>query len=178
MYQQQASPRQPSTTHYHQALSDFGVKSLIEKLDQLTENSYQTAEIEQLAKLLIQQLINALSSNWIDPYLNVIEKGQTEMVSHLLSCNQHLPLPCDNPSFFLDAAKPMYAVGTVVRWRLFDDPKLTDWGIVIGRFYGYGPENQRWMWCYLILLDLDSPSARWCVVDTAWEQDLETFEDE
>lgn len=178
MYQPQRSTRQPSTTHDHQALSDFGVKSLIKRLDQLSKNSYQTVEIEQLAKLLIQQLINALSSDWIDPYLNVIEKGQTEMVSHLLSCNQYLPLPKDNPSFFLDAAKPLYAVGTVVRWRLFDEPELTDWGIVMGRFYGYGPENGRWMWCYLILLDLHAPSSSWCVVDTAWEQDLETFEDE
>jgi hypothetical protein len=31
---------------------------------------------------------------------------------------------------------------------------------------------------YLLLLDPDSPSARWCTVDTAWECDLELLEDE
>ncbi len=46
----------------------------------------------------------------------------------------------------------------------------------MGRFYGYSAENGYWMWCYLVLLDLDSPSARWCVIDTAWEQDLELLD--
>ncbi|WP_013334743.1 hypothetical protein [Gloeothece verrucosa] len=178
MYQQQTSSIELYSSDYRQALSDFGVVSLIEKLEELTKTQWQRPEIEQLARLLIQQLINTLSYDWIDSYLNVIEKGQGHIISHLLSGNQYLPIPWDTPSFVLDAAKPMYAVGTVVRWRTFDEPELTDWGIVMGRFYGYAPENGRWMWCYLILLDIDAPSARWCVLDTAWEQDLERFEDE
>lgn len=178
MYQSQTPPKKPISLFYYQALSDFGIVSLTQKLEQLTENHYSQVTIERLAKLLIQQLINSLSSEWIDAYLNVMEKGQADAISNLLSANQHLPLPSDHPSFFLDASKPMYAMGTVVRWRILDELELTDWGIVMGRFYGYAPENGRWTWCYLVLLDVDAPSARWCVVDTAWELDLERFEDE
>ncbi|MBP0016056.1 MAG: hypothetical protein J7647_00695 [Cyanobacteria bacterium SBLK] len=66
----------------------------------------------------------------------------------------------------------------VVRWLPLDDFVPPDFGIVLGRFYGYIPERSRWSWCYLVLLDPASPSARWCSIDTAWESDLERDFDE
>ncbi|MDY7015666.1 MAG: hypothetical protein SVX43_19145, partial [Cyanobacteriota bacterium] len=104
----------------------------------------------------------------------------TEEVSRILAMGKALPLPVDSPAFFLEAQPSRYKFGEVLRWIPLEDEEiaLIDWGIVIGRFYGYAPERCRWMWCYLLLLDPDSPSARWCVVDTAWENDLERFDDE
>jgi hypothetical protein len=81
---------------------------------------------------------------------------------------------------FNKAPLPRFKLGTVLRWIPLEDEEiaLNDWGIVIGRFYGYAPERGCWLWCYLILLDPDSPSARWCAVDTAWEDDLERLDHE
>lgn len=56
--------------------------------------------------------------------------------------------------------------------------EAVDWGIVIGRFYGFAPHRHSWQWCYLVWLDHDSPSARWAVADTAWKEDLEPREGE
>lgn len=163
---------------YHKALDDFGVIELLQKLAEVTESRCEVGEIESLAALLIKQLANILNPDWLNAFLHAIRQGKGKAISHLLSINHGLPLPADSPSFFLDAQPPCFEFGSLLRWIPIEDMALTDWGIVIGRFYGYAPESGRWMWCYLLLLDPDSPSARWCLVDTAWESDLERFEDE
>lgn len=168
----------PETTDYDKALADFGITELLQKLAQITESSSQVEELKNLAALLIKHLTNTLPNDCIDSYFNAVHNGWSKAISQVLSRSQRLPIPADSPSFFLDASLPCFPFGTAVRWTLLDEPELTDWGIVIGRFYGYAPESGRWLWCYLILLDPDSPSARWCVVDTAWELDLERFDDE
>ncbi len=75
---------------------------------------------------------------------------------------------------FSSMNKPQFIEGDRLRW-IEEDWRdcLTDFGTVIGRFYGYLAHRQVWMWGYLIWLDNQSPSARWCRVDTAWEEDLE-----
>jgi hypothetical protein len=163
---------------YYKALDDLGVIELLQKLAHATESQCDLEEIESLAALLIKHLANCLNLNWVNSYLNGVRNGQGEMISQMLSRSQQMPLPADSPSFFLDASVPRFPFATAVRWTLLEEPELTDWGIIIGRFYGYAPESGHWMWCYLVLLDPGSPSSRWCVVDTAWEVDLERLEDE
>lgn len=71
------------------------------------------------------------------------------------------------------AQPPLFNYGDVLRWRGIDD---SDWGIAIGRFYGYALHSKSWQWCYLLWLDSSSKSAAWCQIDTAWEEDLESYE--
>ena len=163
---------------YHKALDDFGVIELLQKLAEVTADQPEKTDLDNLATLLIKHLTNLLNPDSLDGFLHAIRQGEGKTIAHFLSLNQKLPLPADSPSFFLDTKPPRFKFGSLLRWIPLEDMTLTDWGIVIGRFYGYAPESGRWMWCYLLLLDPDSPSASWCVVDTAWEGDLELFEDE
>ncbi|MBZ8180527.1 hypothetical protein [Oscillatoria salina] len=163
---------------YQKALKDFAVLELLEKLAQINESNLISEELENLAALLIKQLINNLNFEVISTYLHGIRQGESAVIADSLVRSRMLPIPVDSPAFFLDATTPRFPFGSVVSWLPIDEPELTDWGVVIGRYYGYAPESGNWKWCYLLLLDPDSPSARWCVVDTAWETDLEKFEDE
>ena len=79
--------------------------------------------------------------------------------------------PSELPSNFPNVDKPRYLEGEKLRWITQDEN--TDWGVVLGRFYNYAPHRRLWMWCYLIWLDENSPSAAWILADTAWEEDLE-----
>ncbi|NCR21303.1 MAG: hypothetical protein EWV49_00685 [Microcystis aeruginosa Ma_QC_Ch_20071001_S25] len=164
--------------NYRKALDDFGVIELLHKLAALTGKDLGAGDLETLATLLIRQLTNLLGLDFLEAFLNAIRQGKGDHLSQCLDLARQLPLPSDSPSFFLDARPPRFPFGSRLRWLPLDDLVLTDWGIVIGRFYGYAPESGRWLWCYLLLLDPDSPSARWCTVDTAWECDLELLEDE
>jgi len=78
-------------------------------------------------------------------------------------------LPADFPL----REKPKFSEGEILRWISADED--TDWGTAIGRFYNYATHQGDWMWCYLILLNPNSKSAAWCQLDTAWEEDLEKF---
>lgn len=79
------------------------------------------------------------------------------------------------PTHFPNVPPPHLEDGTLVRWA-FPDSNHADYGVVLGRFYNYAPHHQAWMWCYLIWLDKQSPSAAWIVADTAWEDDLEPLD--
>ncbi|MEO0521151.1 MAG: hypothetical protein AAF171_28125 [Cyanobacteria bacterium P01_A01_bin.116] len=87
----------------------------------------------------------------------------------------HLPPSRANlPSSFPDVEIPRFLYGDRLCW--LSDGELTDWGIVIGRFYSFAPHRRRWGWCYLIWLDPNSPSSDWVRADIAWEDDLEPIE--
>ncbi|MEO0405946.1 MAG: hypothetical protein AAF289_01210 [Cyanobacteria bacterium P01_A01_bin.135] len=77
----------------------------------------------------------------------------------------------DLPDGFPDVEVPRFLYGDRLCW--VSDGELTDWGIVIGRFYSFTPHRRRWGWCYLIWLDPDAPSSGWVKADIAWEDDLE-----
>lgn len=82
--------------------------------------------------------------------------------------------PIELPANFPNIDSPRFGDGAKLRFLAEDDK--TDWGVVLGRFYNYAPHRRRWMWCYLIWLDKNSPSAAWIVADMAWEEDLEPLE--
>ena len=80
------------------------------------------------------------------------------------------------PRNFPNVEKPRFNDGEKLRWITQEDK--TDWGVALGRFYNYAPHRRRWMWCYLIWLDKNSPSAAWILADTAWEEDLQPLDAE
>ena len=71
---------------------------------------------------------------------------------------------------------PRFLYGDRLCWM--SDGEVTDWGTVIGKFYSFAPHYDRWRWCYLLWLDIDSPSSAWLTADIAWEDDLEPRERE
>ncbi|HEY9819038.1 MAG TPA: hypothetical protein V6D20_24990 [Candidatus Obscuribacterales bacterium] len=88
----------------------------------------------------------------------------------------HLPSAPDLPAAFLQVEMPRFHLGDRLRWIPYGNE--TDWGLVMGRFYGYAPHSRRWQWRYLIWLDPASPSAAWVRADIAWEDDLEPSDQE
>ncbi|MBW4482094.1 MAG: hypothetical protein KME14_06095 [Tildeniella torsiva UHER 1998/13D] len=82
----------------------------------------------------------------------------------------------DLPATFPEVEVPHFLYGDRLCWT--SNGETTDWGIVIGRFYGFAPHCYGWRWCYLIWLDVHSPSAAWVSADIAWEEDLEPLETE
>lgn len=94
--------------------------------------------------------------------------------SAIRSC---LRLPAlDLPAHFPNVEIPRFLYGDRLCW--ISDGKVSDQGIVIGRFYSFAPHCDRWRWCYLLWFDSDSPSAAWVKADIAWEDDLEPLEAE
>ena len=71
---------------------------------------------------------------------------------------------------------PKYAIGDRCRWI---PTNATDWGTIIGQVIAPVESVQsttsQWVWLYLVLLDLDSPSRQWVATDWAEEGDLERF---
>lgn len=163
---------------YLKALKDFNVLELTQKLAELTQGECDSDDLKILTALLVKHLTNLLSSDWLLPYCHALRRNKADVVEKVLSVNLTLPLSPDSVSFFLDAEPPTFSFGVMVRWFPLDNLIPPDFGIVIGRFYGYIPERMQWSWCYVILLDPNCPSARWCSVDTGWESDLEICQNE
>lgn len=73
-----------------------------------------------------------------------------------------------------DIQPPKYAIGDRCRWL---PTNTTDWGTVVGQVLAPAeldqPATSQWVWLYLVLLDLDSPSRQWVTTDWAEESDLE-----
>ena len=71
---------------------------------------------------------------------------------------------------------PKYSVGDRCRWIPLPE---TEWGTIIGLVYMPGSSDKQsslqWVWVYLLLLDLDSPSRGWVDADWVEEEDLELF---
>lgn len=165
---------------YQQALDDFGIPKLLEKLSNYsdpdfdaTKENLDEAEVEALAALLIDYLTTNLSGKSIAGYLNILRSGSQEVFSDLPVIEfQHLHQPITLPENFPQNSKsPLYWIGDRLGWKIINDKEQTDFGIVIGKFYAYARHRASWEWKYLIWLDPNSPSS--CVTDTAWEFDLE-----
>lgn len=73
-----------------------------------------------------------------------------------------------------DIQLPKYAIGDHCHWVPMN---TSDWGTIVGQVLTPVKPDQsttsHWVWLYLVLLDLDSPSRRWVTTDWAEEDDLE-----
>lgn len=160
---------------YQQALDDFGINRLLEKLSQVGEIELQVEERESLAALLIEQLTTDLNVDLIAQYLNAVDHKNGDLISTLITIElnflaQSVALAEDFPRNSLSA---YFQMGDKVRWKpIAEEP---DWGMVIGRFYAYAQHRHHWSWKYVVWLDKNSPSSTWVVADVAWEEDLELF---
>jgi hypothetical protein len=170
-------PDQIEPNGYQQALEDFGITELLEKLSRFQDSDFETQwlhpepeELESVAALLIQQLTNSLNSKLISGYLNAHRHGNSDVFSSPISLEfpQLVSLPADFPD---SALPPHFLYGD--RVRLVPVCGDREWGVVIGRFYNYAAHRCRWMWRYILWLDQTSFSASWIVATTAWEEDLE-----
>ena len=69
---------------------------------------------------------------------------------------------------------PKYEIGDRCCWIPMN---TSDWGTIVGQVLAPVKPDQsttsHWVWLYLVLLDLDSPSRRWVTTDWAEEDDLE-----
>jgi hypothetical protein len=167
------------TDGYQQALSDFGITELLEKLSNFSDNDFKAqwlykepGELDSLAAILIQQLINNLNGKLIGGYLNAMRHGNSDVFQAPISLEfpQSVALPSNFPDSTL---LPYFLYGDKVRLvQVGSDP---EWGVVIGRFYSYAVHRCRWMWRYIIWLDQASFSASWVVATTVWEEDLEPY---
>lgn len=161
---------------YQQALSDFGIEKLLEKISNYSDADFDAGrmnlepeEVEILGTLLIQHFINSLNGKLLSGFLNAIRHGNSEILPDSIS--QEIQLPESGlPINFPNVKTPDYAEGKTVRWK--SAIENSDWGIVLGRFYAYAPHRCCWAWKYVVLLDKNSPSSDWCVADVAWENDL------
>ncbi len=178
-----------STHVYQQALSDFGITELMEKLSNFLDADFDAAqmnltqpEVESLAALLIRDLTANLKgiaiclrhACAIAGYLNAIRHASTNISPNLFHPTCRIPSVSLPESFpFVNPRRFFY--GDKLRW--IPDGDKTDWGIAIGGYYSFASHRCAWTWSYLIWLDSLSASHAWTVADTAWEDDLERMEE-
>lgn len=159
---------------YRQALADFALTDLLHCIKTYSDEdrgALTTHEIETLAATLIQILTASLDNSSIASCLYAIHQSEASVPPIQF---HSLPTCTNLPSTFPDVEIPRFLYGDRLCWIAHDD--ITDWGIVIGRFYSFAPHRCGWQWCYLIWLDGDSPSNAWVNADIAWEDDLEPLE--
>jgi hypothetical protein len=79
-------PDQIEPNGYQQALEDFGITKLLEKLSHFQADDFdaqplhpEPEELESVAALLIQQLTNSLNSKLISSYLNAHRHGNSDV---------------------------------------------------------------------------------------------------
>jgi hypothetical protein len=162
---------------YQQALSDFGIEELLEKISNYSDEDFDAGrmnlepeEMEILGTLLIQHFINSLNGKLLGGFLNAIRHGNSDILPDSIS--QEIQLPDSGlPNNFPNVEMPHYSEGKIVQWT--STIENSDWGIVLGRFYAYASHRCRWSWKYVVLLDKNSPSSAWCLAEEAWEEDLE-----
>lgn len=167
---------------YQQALSDFGIEELLEKISNYCDEDFDAGkmhleqqELESLAGILLMNFIKGINGKQISGCLNATRHGNSDLMPNSLSQEIQLPL-VGLPSNFPNVETPQYSEGENVRWK--STHEKTDFGIVLGRFYAYASHIGRWSWKYVVLLDKNSPSSAWVNSDTAWEEDLEEMEHE
>ncbi|MCA1990850.1 MAG: hypothetical protein LDL41_02215 [Coleofasciculus sp. S288] len=167
---------------YQQALSDFGITELLEKLSHFKDPDFdvqrlhpEPEELDSLAAILIQQLTNSLNGKLISSYLNAQRYGNFDVFSSPISLE--FPQSASLPSNFPDSAlPPRFLYGN--RVRLVPVSGDSEWGVVIGRFYNYAAHRCHWMWRYILWLNQASFSASWIATTTAWEEELEPYAEE
>lgn len=163
---------------YQQVLDHFALSNLLHGLKTYLDTarvSLEFQDIEALAAILIQTLTVNLNDSLLASYVEAIRYNKVEALGNLSSLK--LPQPSTSlPTSFPNVEMPQFLYGDRLRW--ISDGEVTDWGIVIGRFYSFAPHSCHWAWCYLIWLDPDSSSSSWVTADIAWEEDLEPMEAE
>ncbi|MEQ8969743.1 MAG: hypothetical protein RIE73_05030 [Coleofasciculus sp. C1-SOL-03] len=160
-------------TTYQQALDDFGIIPLLQKLILMTPVHLESEERESLAALLITQLTASLTHQSIANYLNAIEQGNQDMIAdRIIQELQATPVTLSAPTSLPKESSASFEIGDRVQWKSLAH-STRDWGIIIGRFYTYGRHRLQWGWQYVVWLDEESPSSAWTVADTAWEEDLQ-----
>ncbi|MFP4124589.1 MAG: hypothetical protein ACLFWI_27060 [Coleofasciculus sp.] len=165
-------------TTYQQALDDFGIIQLLQKLIVDTPVQLDSEERESLAAFLIEQLTLCLDQSLIVQCLQVMNSGDKMMISDRVSlalAGMAVRVFTPKSPVFPDESKAGFQIGDRVAWKpLFNNSP--DWGVVMGRFYAYGRQGWQWGWQYVVWLDEASPSSVWTVADTAWEEDLQPLE--
>lgn len=158
---------------YQQALDDFGIIELQQKLSLFTSIKLEEEELDSLVVLLLQQLTTNLNQHLIADYLNAIRRRDKDVICGLNPITiKEISQPISLPDNFLNSAPPpRFLYGNKVRW--IPASGNSDWGIILGRFYAYARHRCQWGWKYIVLLDKNSPSSGCVVADTAWEEDIE-----
>ena len=108
---------------YQQALEDFGITHLISYLQNYSDADFSAAsmsleeqELESLAALLVQHLLNNLKGKLIASYLHAIRYGDSDVRSH--PTDLEISLPSDElPTNFAQQIIPRYQEGDRVRWQ-------------------------------------------------------------
>jgi hypothetical protein len=167
---------------YQQALDDFDITQLLSQLSKYCDADFDAGlmaleeqELENLAAILIGQLIQALNGKLIASYLNAIRHGNLEVFN--CPIDLEFPKAVDLPSEFPNTAlPPRFLYGD--KLHLISVDSDTELGVVIGRFYNYAAHRCRWMWRYILWLDKNSFSASWIVATAAWEEDLQPYVEE
>jgi len=164
---------------YQQALDDFAIAPLLQCLHTFSDHSFDTDgmvltthEAEAIAAQLIQAIASSLSGSLIASYCQAMRYHMPDGLNFI--ANLLKPPTTPFPEDFPNVETPKFLYGDRLGWISTDD--TTDWGVVIGRFYGFATHCCRWCWGYLIWLDPESPSAAWINSDTAWEDDLQPFD--
>lgn len=167
---------------YEQALDDFGVAQLLLSLRNVSTSDFEQQwlsghkqELECLAAMLIQWLSANLQESLITDYLKAIRQEDAAVISSWRGIDS-LPRAIALPA---QKSLPLFWLGDCLSWKPLGTQAKTDFGVVVG--YLYLPAAHRafqWSWKYLILLDKDSPSSAWTVVDAAWEEDLQPVAEE
>lgn len=169
--------REAERKGYQQALIDFGIADLIEKIGNYSDTIQchsEPEEREALAAIFVQRLSDNLTESHVSDYFKIIRIGGDDVLANPLHI-EVVPQSCNHAPNFAETITPRYSEGTRVRWVSINENR--EWGVIIGRFYAFAPHHYGWMWRYVVLIDSDSPSADWVAADTAWEGDLESMED-
>ncbi|MFB2836889.1 hypothetical protein, partial [Floridanema evergladense] len=146
---------------YQQALDDFGISELLNKLNNHCDADFnsawvhlEAAEAETLAALLIGQLTKNLTGKVITDYLNLLRNNNQAVTSDLPAVELHSLQAITLPENFPQNSKtPLFWIGDRIRWKIINNKEQTDFGIVIGKFYAYARHRASWEWKYLIWLD-------------------------
>jgi hypothetical protein len=159
-------------TPYQQALDDFGISELMQRIQNYADEDFNAAlmnldrqELEELAAILIQRFTLLLNGKAIASYLNAIRYGDSQVIMDSVRLN----IPISSMESLPPEILPRYQAGDRVRWQQLS--QTTDWGIVLGYFHAQ--HRGQWTIAYLIKLDESAPSAAWMVADIAWETELE-----
>lgn len=158
---------------YQQALIDFGIVDLIDKIGDYSDAismEMEPEECESVAALFVQQLSENLTPTHVIDSLNSLRHSGDDIVGNPIHL-EIIPSSSNLTPNFTEAIPPRYSEGSCVRWKTLSANR--EWGVVIGRFYAFAPHQCGWGWRYIVRLDSDSPSAAWVCADTAWEDDLE-----
>lgn len=172
----ESAPASCDSRSGRQVLDDLAVGALLDHICSFSDAAFDAdwvaltpIETEAIARALIQALTHHLSGVLLAAYLDALRHPSSDSP---VALHLHLPPPAvDLPTEFPNVDPPKFWCGDRLQWSSERD--VTDFGIVIGRFYRFAPHRLTWCWCYLIWLDAQSLSADWITSDLAWEDDLE-----